>query len=379
MALKIVEVSSPTEMHVFNRCPGLIYRDQHRAPPFPVLELDGLKRKLLFARVEAQPFLAVRGPRTVGRVAASLLDSPPGERTGYFGYFEAVNDPGVAAALLGRAAAWLGERGVKKMLGPVDLSPHERLGLLVDGFGGSHNPGMPFNPPYYGTLLEQCGLSAEIDLFAYHYDLRRPWPKKLVQVAERCRKKPQLGLRSFNPGDPRGEGEILAAVHNGSMDGLWGFTDLSPAEGTAIWNNLMGCFDPRLALIAEIKGQPAGLCLTLRPAGQGPFLNLSGQSGARLAVLGVLPQYRFQGLEAALILECFHRARRLGVVAMEFSLIAENNVMMNRIIKRLGPLEISRVYRIYKGPAGQKNIEICRYFGPSRGINLKIEASGIVF
>ena len=247
MALEVIEVSSPREMHVFNVFPGHIYRAQHRAPSFPVLELSRLQEDFLFARVQAQPFLAVKDSRAVGRVAAAVHGALLQDKTGFFGYFETINEPGVAAALLSRAADWLGKRGVKKMIGPVDLSPHERLGLLVKGFTGYHNPGMPYNPPYYQALLEQCGLSAEIDLFAYHHDLRSPWPKKLVRVAERCAGKPQLKLRSFNPGDLQGEGEILAAIHNGSMDVIWGFTDLSPAEGTAVWKKLKGYFDPRLA------------------------------------------------------------------------------------------------------------------------------------
>jgi GNAT superfamily N-acetyltransferase len=348
MALEVIEVSSPREMHVFNVFPGHIYRAQHRAPSFPVLELSRLQEDFLFARVQAQPFLAVKDSRAVGRVAAAVHGALLQDKTGFFGYFETINEPGVAAALLSRAADWLGKRGVKKMIGPVDLSPHERLGLLVKGFTGYHNPGMPYNPPYYQALLEQCGLSAEIDLFAYHHDLRSPWPKKLVRVAERCAGKPQLKLRSFNPGDLQGEGEILAAIHNGSMDVIWGFTDLSPAEGTAVWKKLKGYFDPRLALIAEMNGQPAGLCLALRPAGRRTFSGLPGQLNARLAVLAVLPRYRLQGLEALLILECFRRARNLGFITIEFSLIAENNVMMNRIIERLGAVDRSRVYRIYK-------------------------------
>ena len=348
MALEVIEVSSPKEMHLFNVFPGNIYRAQHRAPCFPVLELSRLQEEGLFARVQAQPFLAVRDSRVVGRVAAAVHAALFRDTTGFFGYFETINDPEVAAALLHRTADWLGKSGVKKMIGPVDLSPHERLGLLVEGFGGYHNPGMPYNPPYYQTLLEQCGLATEIDLFAYHGDLRSPLPQKLVRVAERCAGKPQLKLRSFNPLDLQGEGEILAAIHNGSLDVIWGFTDLSPAEGTAVWKRIKGYFDPRLALIAEMNGQPAGLCLALRPAGTGSFSSLAGQFNARLALLAVLPRYRLQGLEALLILECFRRARHLGVVTIEFSLIAENNVMMNRIIKKLGALKRSRVYRIYK-------------------------------
>jgi hypothetical protein len=96
MALEVIEVSSPREMHVFNVFPGHIYRAQHRAPSFPVLELSRLQEDFLFARVQAQPFLAVKDSRAVGRVAAAVHGALLQDKTGFFGYFETINEPGPA-------------------------------------------------------------------------------------------------------------------------------------------------------------------------------------------------------------------------------------------------------------------------------------------
>ena len=115
------------------------------------------------------------------RIAACVNHTVPDKQTGYFGYFESINHAAVAGALIEAAGAWLTARGRSLMTGPVDLTPHERLGLLTGGYRGYHHPGMPYNPPYYSNLFEQIGLEKEITLYAYHYDLRQPAPEKLVR------------------------------------------------------------------------------------------------------------------------------------------------------------------------------------------------------
>lgn len=345
MAVEVVEVSSQEEKQAFNAFPRAIYRGFFGAPSFPVLERASSQYDPLFGRVEAQPLLAIRNGCAVGRITASVHHAFSGGETGFGGYFESLNDPSIAAALVKAAACWLAARGVNKMIGPVDLSPHERLGLLVEGFRGYHHPGMPYNPPYYANLLAQCGVEAEINLFAYHYDLRRPVPARLARVAARTGRMQGLQVRRINFNDLAGEGEIFSQIHNGSMNEIWGFVPLSPDEGSAILRRLRGFYDPDLILLAEIDGKPAGLCLAMAFIKRTAF---SARLNARLAVLAVLPQYRFKGLEAALILECIRRARRKGISGIELSLVAENNAMMNKIIQSLEGVEKNKIYRIYK-------------------------------
>lgn len=345
MSVEVIEVSTPGEMRVFNAFPGKVYGDLYRAPFFPVTDRSSPRGDPLFKRVEAQPFLAVRNDHAVGRIAAALHQSLAGG-PGFFGFFESPDDPVIAAALLEEAARWLAARGAKKMIGPVDLSPHERLGLLVEGFGGPPRPGMPYNPPYYPKLLEQCGMETETSLRAYHFDLRRPLPDRLFRVAARAGRNRELRVRRINFNDPAGEGEVFSLIHNGSMSEIWGFVPLSPEEASSIWLKLRGFFDPGLILVSELAGEPAGLCLALSPVRRAPFI--SGRPNVRLAVLAVLPRHRFKGLEAALILECARRARRKGILDMELSLVAENNTMMNKIIQSMEGVKTGRVYKVYK-------------------------------
>ena len=348
MAVEVVTVSSPEELQVFNAFPGSVYRGVFTAPSFPIIDPADPRRDRLFARVEAQPFLAVHRGYAAGRIAAGVHTDERLRATGYFGYFEALPDPAVAAALIDRASVWLAGRGAKVMTGPVDLTPHERVGLLVEGFKGFHLPGMPYNPPYYQALLKASGLQQEMDLLAYHCDLRKPLPVRLVKVATRAMNNQTLRIRELDFNNLTAEGEKFSCLHNGSMQGIWGFAPLSPEEGTAVLSRLKGFYDPGLILIAEVDEKPAGLCLTLLALRRNSGGALAGPRTARLAVLAVLPPFRFKGLEAALIIECIRRAVRRGVMRFEFSQIAESNRMMNKIIQNTGQARKGRVYRVYR-------------------------------
>lgn len=347
MTVQVIEVTSQRGIEAFNKFPQKIYGDFYRAPLFPTLDCRSPLFDPVFCRVEAQPFLALKNGFTVGRVAACIHHAFPDGECGFFGYLEALQDPAVALSLVEAVSRWLAVRGRSRMSGPVDLSPHERLGLLAEGFGGRHHPGMPYNPPYYASLLERCGLDIELNLFAYHFSLRGNLPERLLRVAGRAGRDEGLKIRKINFNDLLREGEVFSEIHNGSMDKLWGFVPLAPGEGTAIWQKLREFYDPDLILIAEIAGKPAGLCLALCPVSRAPFLR-NAWLNARLAVLAVLPRYRFKGLEAAMLLECAHRARRKGVNAVELSLVAENNSMMNRIVRGMEGIKRSRAYRIYQ-------------------------------
>ncbi len=347
MAVEVIEVLTQKTMQHFNYFPRNIYGNFYRAPSFPVLDRSSPRFDKLFSRVDAQPFLAVRKGQVVGRIAACVNHCVPDAGCGYFGFFETVNDTAAAGALIKAAGSWLDARGRSRMTGPVDLTPHERLGLLTRGFSGYHHPGMPYNPPYYSSLFAGIGLETEVTLFGYHYDLRRPLPEKLVRVAARAGRNEKLKIRSVNFNNPEGEGEVFSLIHNSSMHEIWGFAALSPEEGSAIWQKLRGHYDPAMILVAEVEGMPAALCLVLCPLQKKFFPGPAG-TNARLAVLAVLPRYRLKGLEAALIIEFARRARARGVVNLELSLVAENNTMMNRIIQSLPGVIRSREYKVYK-------------------------------
>ena len=77
-----------------------------------VRELLDREKHPFYPNAEAEFFLARRNGAVVGRIAA-IIDRAHNrfheENAGFFGFFESVDDPEVAAALLPRARQWTGE------------------------------------------------------------------------------------------------------------------------------------------------------------------------------------------------------------------------------------------------------------------------------
>ncbi len=333
----VVPVSSPSLWRVFNA--GFCFSPfGYFAPPLPCGE--DLKSDPLFADIHFQAFLATRGGRPVGRIAASTHPFAHESTAGYFGYFACANDPKAACALVSAAAGWLLENGKDKMCGPVDLTPHHRLGLWTEGAYTFQHPTMPLNPPYYASLLLSCGLEVEAVLRAYAIDLRRDLPAKVQRAANRAARIKGVRLRNVNFNDPA-DGEAFSLIHNGAMAGAWGFVPLTPAGAASVLRKLSFYYDPKAVILVEVGGRPAGLCLTL--------LHWRFWRYARLAVLAVLPRYRHKGLDALMVAECIRYLRQKGVLELEFSLVAGSNRVARKMLAGIEGVKLKSVYAVFSG------------------------------
>jgi hypothetical protein len=175
--LQISPVGSDTELMEFISFPWQVYRDD----PYWVPPLISERRTFLdptdnpfFEHATAKYFLARRGDRTVGTIGAFTNDRYNEFHEiniGFFGFFEVLDDPEAASALLETAEKWSAERGHTGILGPAQFSTNDECGLLVDGFDDRPRILMTYNPARYKTYLEARGYTKAMDLWAYALDL----------------------------------------------------------------------------------------------------------------------------------------------------------------------------------------------------------------
>ena len=100
-------------------------------------ELVGFRRHPFYDDAESQAFLALHDGRPCGRVLALVNHAHNRwyhEERGFFGFFESEDDPEIAAALFDAVRAWLAERGIEAIRGPVNPSLNYELGTLIEGF-----------------------------------------------------------------------------------------------------------------------------------------------------------------------------------------------------------------------------------------------------
>ncbi|MDX1393679.1 MAG: N-acetyltransferase [Gemmatimonadota bacterium] len=366
-SVRVIPADTRRDLNRFIDFPWEIYRDDpHWVPPLKRdMRVAFDREKHPFHRhSEAQPFLALRDDRVVGRICAirnrrheEFHDEP----VGFFGFFESLDDPGVAAALFDAVRVWLRERGLEVMRGPTSFSTNEVSGLLVDGEAGPPFVMMAHNPPYYAELIEGYGFEKAKDLWAWAMDNEEP---TYLERAERIvsRRNPGITVRTLDRSRYDEELERVRAVYNEAWEKNWGFVPMSDAEIDFMADELKLVIEPRLALFMEDdEGETIGFGLALPdfnqvlrhldgrlfPLGLFKALRLRRKiDRMRVIILGVVPKHRGKGLDALLYVKLFREAADVGVTWGEMSWILEDNHAMNAAIQRFGA-RLFRTYRIY--------------------------------
>ena len=367
--IEIIPVANSHALRQFIRLPWKIYRnDPCWVPP---LRLD--MKKLLnrakhpfFRHSSADFFLARRNGEWVGRIAAILNNNHNNfhnERTGFFGFFESVNDDAVASALLEHAAQWARSRGMDRLRGPMNYSTNETAGLLIEGFDSPPYIMMTHNPAYYAGLLESAGFGKAMDLYAWWMLTEQGLGPKIARVGAMVLNRQGISVRSINMKSFWEDVERIRRIYNDAWSTNWGFVPMTDAEFEHLAKDLKAIVDPRIALIAEKNGEPVAFSLALPDFNQVlrkingrlfpiglPIVMYHARSirQVRVLALGISKKLQnWNGLGAALYYESFRRGVEAGYRACEFSWTLETNTLINRSMQLFGA-KIYKRYRIYE-------------------------------
>lgn len=339
--------------------------------------LDSAKNPY-FQHGRAAYFLATRGGAAVGTIAAHVNDMHNKfheENIGFFGFFECINDYSVAEALFQAAGDWCKSQGVTAIRGPASFSSNDDgYGFLLEGFDDPPRVYMPYNPPYYVEFAERFGLHKAMDLVAYQLDTASfgneadKMSVKLSRVITKVRERSGVTIRTVDMSRFDEEVARVKSVYNSAWEKNWGFVPMTDAEFDHLAVGLKQIIDPQAVFIAEKDGQFVGFSLSLPDVNQALLaahpspnpnpiaynLMLARMmwhwkvarkiTWLRIFAMGVVEEYRAQGIAAMFYYETAKAAVRSGYHHGEMSWILENNMMMNRDAQSLG----GRVYKRYR-------------------------------
>lgn len=331
-----------------------------------VKEMFDPRKHPFHSHSEAQPFVARKGGRAVGRIAAIHNRNHVAfhqEPVGFFGFFESEDDPAVAEALFATAAGWLRERGLETMRGPASFSTNEEAGLLIEGFEHAPAVMMPYNPEYYVRLVEGAGFEKAKDLLAYKLDSNVP-PEMLVERERKLAARLGVRIRSLRMGEFEAELDRVRDIYNRAWEKNWGFVPMTDAEIDHMARQLKPLVArlPEQVIFAENEnGDAVGFTLWLRDYNRAlrhakgrlfPFgivkvlRHMRDIDSCRVVTLGLVPEVRGQGIDSLLIMALFRFGSAAGIEVGEFSWILEDNVPMRKPLERIGS-EVYKRYRIY--------------------------------
>lgn len=357
---------TPEDLRRFIDLPWTIYRDEPMwVPPLKDEVRDILTDKNPFWKhAERELFLAEKDGETVGRCAAvvdRLYNEFHGERCGFFGFFECVEDPDTAKALLDSARDWLRSKGMTVMRGPASPSLNEECGMLIEGFDDPPAIMMPYNHRYYPGLMAPAGLKKVKDLFTYRIISKNPIPKRIRALSERIERNQNIRIRHLRKRRWDEELGVIRDIYNEAWEKNWGFSPMTPAELDLMAEKLKPIVDPEAVHFADVDGRTVAFSVLLPDVNQ-VLKRLDGKLGilgalkflyyyrkidrVRLVTLGVRKEFRNRGLEVLLYREAWLTARRKGWDG-ELGWILEDNTRMVRGMQALEG-DLYKKHRIYE-------------------------------
>jgi hypothetical protein len=355
----------------FLRLPWRLYADDPAwVPPLILERRQHLSpRNPYFDHARFRAWIAYRGAKPVGRISAQI-DRLHLERykdaTGFFGLLEAEDDPEAFQALLSTAETWLRGHGMRRILGPFNLSINQECGLLVEGFDTPPMVMMGHNRTYYAGRIEGQGYGKAKDLIAYRISSDFSLSPAMESLLARAAKRVQV--RTLRRDRFVEELRVLQDIFEDAWSSNWSFIPFTAREFDDLGRTLRFLVHDDFVHIAEVDGEPAAMIVAF-PNVNEAIRDLNGRlfpwgwlklawrlkvrhpRTARVALMGVRKRYHNSRVGAALALLVIVALRecgvRRGVREVELSWILEDNVGTRSIIESLGGVVYKR-YRLYE-------------------------------
>jgi GNAT superfamily N-acetyltransferase len=365
---------SRRELKGFVKVPFRLHRDhpQWVAPlVFERMEFLSREKNPYFEHAEAEFFVAERDGEPVGRISAQVdhrWDEYQGGSDAMFGFFETSDDPEVARALIEAATEFAVSKGRSRLLGPMDFTTNDEIGILIEGYERKPMILEPWHPPYYRELIEAEGFAKTMDVLMWELqfgDLKQgeEFDPAIHAAAKKALEDEGITIRNMRKRDMAAEVRRFMDVYNEAWGDNWGFVPITDAEVEFQAKNLKQVINEDWTFMAEKDGEVVGAALTLPdinqvmaklngrllPFGWLKFLLGKGKiDQLRVFALGVKHEYRHTGVAAGLYLRHLEEAAKPAAIGGgEMGWILETNKPMNRAMEGMGGKVVKR-YRLYE-------------------------------
>ena len=199
MSITIKPVTTKKEMKQFICFNYDLYKDSPYAVPelyTDVRDTFNPSTNAAYEFCEAQPFIALRDNKVVGRIAAIInhkANSAWEKQCVRFGWVDFIDDAQVADALFTTVEQWGKERGMTEVQGPLGFTDFDPEGMLIEGFDRIGTMATIYNYPYYPKHMERMGYEKDADWVEYLLTAPTELPEKHARITRIVKEK--FGLR----------------------------------------------------------------------------------------------------------------------------------------------------------------------------------------
>jgi len=297
----------------FFQVPFEVYGDSPYVSVFkPDLERFRNKENPLFSKYgDFTYFVVYRDLKPVGRIVAHIhyaSNDRHGLKWSYFGFFDCDKDPKVAQMLLEAAEGWGRKQGAQQIVGNMNLTAMQQIGVMTDLFGNHPYSDQIYSPPHIAEHLETLGYAKFFPSTTFEADLTSFDPETLLNGRVSALKDSKaIEIRTPNRWKLAKHLEEARAVLNAGFDKNPFFVPVTEEEFHFQAKDMMWVIDPRITTFAYENGKPVGVVICI------PDLNpLLKATKARLRWDTLLHYFKF-------------RANRKRAVIIFYSVNPENH------------------------------------------------------
>lgn len=318
-------------------------------------------------RGSLEVFTAHLAGRPVGRIVATIhaaSNARHGTERGQFGFFDCIDEPQVAAALLNAAERWLRERGATEAVGNFNLTAMQMVGVTTSGFDEQPYTDMMWSAPYIADHLRRNGYAATFPMSTFETELGKvPEAAIANERLSSIVSDPGFAWHPITRATFKARLEDARIVLNAGFDSNPMFVPVSAEEYLFQAGEMMWVMDPRLSVVVYHGGKPAGVivCIPdLNPLVKSIDGKLSWtapwhfvrhrltRDRAVIIYYSVMPELHSRGLNGAMLARVIRAARDAGYRTLGTTWIADVNIASLRQMERIGAKLLHRLNLFHK-------------------------------
>lgn len=323
--MKMKLVQSESDIRTFLELPLEIYKDDTnwiRPLDNDIEAVFDPKKNKFFKRGECERWLLLDKNNTcLGRVAAFVNRQYKNDQpTGGIGFFECINNQAAAHFIFDHCKAWLAERGMEAMDGPINFGERDRWwGLQVEGFSPPLYC-MNYNPPYYQQLFEAYGFQLYFNQLCFGMNVTDRVQNKWYQRHEQLSQDPNYKTIRIDKTKLDKFVKDFTIIYNKAWAGHGGGKSLEERTVSKMFKSMKAALDEDITWFTYYKEEPIAMWVNLPDLNQ-YFAKFNGKFGllqklwflwlkrsftpTRFVglVFGIVPEFQGKGVDAYMIME----------------------------------------------------------------------------
>jgi len=310
----------------FINFPYLLYKNNpYWIPPIKSDDKKLWQQHPALKWVDLKKWIVYWKGRPIGRIAAAVnhkYNEKTRQKYGRIVGLETYNDEKGFNLLMDTAIAWLKEKGMTKVHGPLGFTNLDNQGMLIEGFEEIPSIASVYHLPYYKTLMKKYGFEKENDWVEFHLKLRDEVIKKGERGAQLIKRR--FGFEVFSPKNKKElktYANVAFDILNKAFAHLPYVIELDEGLKSYYIKKYFNVLDPKYTFFVKDKDKIVGFLITMPSLSEGmkkangklfPFgwyhilQSLKNPKVIDTLLTGVIPEYDSKGV-AVLLFDALHK------------------------------------------------------------------------